>query len=151
MHFSHSQPAMECVLSLWIWVRLINFLSMSNGQSCIMMKSWGLPGKKQCHPHNELASSVCFFKRHFSLQGAIVIQLWTVLWHVLKRRHQKGFVIGIPKNTVSLFKKKKTTHTQSPKIVCLDIIWHGNTMRFEWLESYMKIYVKELKGALQNK
>lgn len=39
----------------------------------------------------------------FPLQGAIVIQLWTVLWHVvLKGKHGEGFVIGIPKNTVSL-------------------------------------------------
>lgn len=39
----------------------------------------------------------------FPLQGAIVIRLWTVLWHVvLKRKRGKGFVIGIPKNTVSL-------------------------------------------------
>ena len=41
----------------------------------------------------------------FPLQGAIVMQLWTVLWHVvLKGKRGEGFVIGIPKNTVSLFK-----------------------------------------------
>lgn len=33
----------------------------------------------------------------FPLQGAIVIQLWTLLWHVaVKRKCEEGFVFSIP-------------------------------------------------------
>lgn len=34
----------------------------------------------------------------FPLQGAIIIQLWTVLWHVvLERKHGEGFVFAVSK------------------------------------------------------
>lgn len=62
----------------------------------------------------------------FPLQGAIVIQLWTVLWHVvLKGTRGAGFVIGVKKYSRSVKK-----HTQNPKI---DWIWSWNIMWFERL------------------
>lgn len=63
-------------------LRVINFPELSNGQSLIMMKSWSMPREKQCRWSIELASRICYYKRHFSSLMWNLVSFKPVLQHV---------------------------------------------------------------------
>lgn len=102
------------------WVSVINFLWVSNGQSCLMMRerSWGMPQKKQCHPSNELASSVCYYKRHFPLFNVrSSSSCGPCCGMLLSKENVKGDLISVlPKNTGSM---KEKTHPESKNSVTM--------------------------------
>ena len=108
---------MECMQSTvkWISMRVINILRVSNGQRRMMMKSRGLPLER--NGVTQVMSRLQVFvilKDIFPLQGAIVIQMWTLLWHVvLKRKRRKKkmwrgrdrFVLGVFPKILSVKKQ----------------------------------------------
>ncbi len=85
-----------------------------------------MPWKKQCHPSNELVSSVCYFKRHFSSSRC---NRHTVVDCAVARCSQKKTWKGIcywHSQKYCLSVKKK--HTQDPKIVWLDMKLERNVI-----------------------